>query len=159
TAMPFLDSLRASGLLSDAQLAELAACPEARDPSPNPLARVISQRGWLTRFQLNMIAAGSAKGLTVGPYTILDRIGEGGMGMIYKARHQHMQRIVALKVIRKEKLANADAVKRFYREVEMAATLHHPNIVLAYDAGQAGQTHYFAMEYIDGVDLSRLVKE
>src|SRR5215471_7803281 len=110
TATPFLDQLRASGLLDGAQLAELSRCPEARDPTPTPLARIVFQRGWLTRFQLNMIAAGSAKGLTVGPYTILDRIGEGGMGMIYKARHQHMQRIVALKVIRKEKLANADAV-------------------------------------------------
>ena len=159
TAVPFIDSLRASGLLTDAQLAELAKLPEARDPAPTPLARVIFQRGWLTRFQLNMIAAGSAKGLTVGPYTILDRLGEGGMGMVYKARHQHMQRIVALKVIRKEKLASPDAVKRFYQEVQMAATLHHPNIVLAYDAGQAGNTHYFAMEYVDGVDLSHLVKE
>ena len=159
TTVPFIESLRASGLLTDDQLAELARCPEARDPAPTPLARVIFQRGWLTRFQLNMIAAGSAKGLTVGPYVVLDRIGEGGMGMIYKARHQHMQRIVALKVIRKEKLASPDAVSRFYREVQMAGTLHHPNIVLAYDAGQAGNTHYFAMEYIDGVDLSHLVKE
>ena len=159
TTVPFMDSLRASGLLSDAQLAELAKCPEARDPAPTPLARVILQRGWLTRFQLNTIAAGSAKGLTVGPYIVLDRIGEGGMGMIYKARHQHMQRIVALKVIRKEKLASPDAVKRFYQEVQMAGTLHHPNIVLAYDAGQSGNTHYFAMEYIEGVDLAQLVKE
>src|SRR5947209_760492 len=105
-SVPFLDRLRESGLLSDAQLAELEKSPEASDPAPTPLARVIFQRGWLTRFQLNMIAAGSAKGLTVGPYVVLDRLGEGGMGMIYKARHQHMQRVVALKVIRKEKLAS-----------------------------------------------------
>src|SRR5438105_15275676 len=98
-----------------------------------------------------MVAAGRSKELTVGPYIVLDRLGEGGMGMIYKARHQHMQRVVALKVIRKEKLATPDAVQRFYQEVQLAATLHHPNIVLAFDANQVGNTHYFAMEYIDGV--------
>ena len=160
TAVPFFENLRTSGLLSDAQLAELAKCPEARDPAPAPLARVVLQRGWLTRFQLNMIAAGSAKGLTVGPYLVLDRIGEGGMGTVYKARHQHMQRIVALKVIRKERLATPNALNRFIREVQLAGTLHHPNIVMAYDAGTtAGNTHYFAMEYVDGIDLARLVKE
>jgi serine/threonine protein kinase len=159
TSPPFLDQLRASALLDGAQLAELSGCPEARDPAPTPLARVVFQRGWLTRFQLNTIAAGRGKDLIVGPYVVLDRLGEGGMGMVYKARHQHMQRVVALKVIRKERLASADSVRRFYQEVQMAAALSHPNIVLAYDAGQAGNTHYFAMEYVEGVDLSRLVKD
>jgi serine/threonine protein kinase/WD40 repeat protein len=159
TSPPFLDQLRASALLDGAQLAELSGCPEARDPAPTPLARVVFQRGWLTRFQLNTIAAGRGKDLIVGPYVVLDRLGEGGMGMVYKARHQHMKRVVALKVIRKERLASADSVRRFYQEVQMAAALSHPNIVLAYDAGQVGNTHYFAMEYVEGVDLSRLVKD
>jgi WD40 repeat protein/serine/threonine protein kinase len=158
-APPYLDLLRASGLLEPGQLAELARYPEARDPNPTALARVVFQRGWLTRFQLNMVAAGRAKELTVGTYVLLDRLGEGGMGMVYKARHRHLQRIVALKVIRREKLAKPDAVRRFYQEVQVAGQLHHPNIVLAYDADQVGNTHYFAMEYVDGIDLSRLVKE
>jgi WD40 repeat protein/serine/threonine protein kinase len=155
----FLDNLRASDLLTGAQLDELRKCPEAKDPSPTPLARVVHQRGWLTRFQINMVAAGRGPELTVGPYLLLDRLGEGGMGMVYKARHQHMQRVVALKVIRKEKLASPEAVRRFYSEVQLAAALSHPNIVLAYDAGPAGSTHYFAMEYVEGTDLARLVKE
>ncbi len=159
TATSFLDALRASGLLDGARLEELAGCPEANDPAPTPLARAVLKRGWLTRFQLNAIATGRAKDLTIGPYVLLDRLGEGGMGMVYKARHQHMQRVVALKVIRKEKLANPEAVARFYKEVEAAARLHHPNIVLAYDAGQAGNTHYLSMEYVEGVDLARLVRE
>jgi WD40 repeat protein/serine/threonine protein kinase len=158
-AASFLDNLRASALLSAAQLADLAKCPEARNPAPTPLARVVLQRGWLTRFQLNTVAAGRAKDLVVGPYVLLDKLGEGGMGMVYKARHQHMQRVVALKVIRKEKLANPESVKRFYQEVQLAGQLSHPNIVLAYDAAPAGNTHYFAMEYVEGVDLARLVKE
>jgi serine/threonine protein kinase len=155
----FLDSLRASGLLTDDQLDELRQCPVALEPTPTPLARVVFQRGWLTRFQLNTIAAGRAKDLTVGPYVLLDRLGEGGMGLVYKARHRHLQRVVALKVIRKEKLGSPEAVNRFFKEVQLAAALHHPNIVLAYDAGLAGHTHYFAMEYVEGVDLARLVKE
>jgi serine/threonine-protein kinase len=159
SAPPFLDALRASGLLTAAQLDELARCPEAREAAPTPLARIVYQRGWLTRYQLNAVAVGRAKDLTIGPYVILDRLGEGGMGMVYKARHQHMQRIVALKVIRKERLANPEAVERFYREVRAAAQLAHPNIVMAYDAGEACNTHYLSMEYVEGVDLARLVKE
>jgi serine/threonine protein kinase/WD40 repeat protein len=159
SAPPFLDALRASGLLTAAQLDELARCPEAREAAPTPLARIVYQRGWLTRYQLNAVAVGRAKDLIIGPYVILDRLGEGGMGMVYKARHQHMQRIVALKVIRKERLANPEAVERFYREVRAAAQLAHPNIVMAYDAGEAGSTHYLSMEYVEGVDLARLVKE
>jgi serine/threonine protein kinase len=81
------------------------------------------------------------------------------MGQVFQARHRHMQRTVALKLIRKEKLANEDAVKRFYQEVQAAAQLHHPNIVVAYDAGPAGTAHYFAMEYVEGTDLARLVRE
>jgi serine/threonine-protein kinase len=159
TAHSFLDYLRASGLLDAAQLDELSRCPESRDRSAKALARVVYKRGWLTRFQLNAVASGRAQDLSIGPYTVLDRLGEGGMGMVYKARHQPMRRVVALKVIRKERLANPAIVNRFYQEVQLAAQLAHPNIVLAYDAGQAGSTHYFAMEYVEGVDLARLVRE
>jgi WD40 repeat protein/serine/threonine protein kinase len=154
-----LERLRESDLLEAAQLEELARLPEAQNADPKVLGRVVLQRGWLTRFQITAAAQGRGKELRVGPYLLLEKLGEGGMGQVFKARHEHMQRVVALKVIRKEKLANPDAVKRFYKEVQAAAQLHHPNIVLAYDAGQAGNTHFFAMEFVEGVDLSRLVKE
>ncbi|HEX5270217.1 MAG TPA: serine/threonine-protein kinase, partial [Gemmataceae bacterium] len=146
-------------MLDAARLAELARHPEAAGPSPAALARLVVQRGWLTRFQVNAVAAGRGKDLVLGPYLLLDRLGEGGMGAVYKAHHQHMRRVVALKVIRKEKLGSPEAVQRFYQEVQAAARLHHPNIVLAYDVGQAGATHYFAMEHVEGIDLARLVKE
>ena len=61
------------------------------------------------------------------------------MGQVFKAHHQTMKRVVALKVIKKEKLANPDSVRRFYQEVELAGKLSHPNIVIAHDAGQAGR--------------------
>jgi serine/threonine-protein kinase len=92
-------------------------------------------------------------------YEILTELGRGGMGVVYKARHLRMNRIVALKVIDRAHLNDAKAVQRFYREVQAAAQLSHPNVVLAYDAGQVGDTHYFSMEYIEGVDLARLLDD
>src|SRR5215470_15429626 len=97
-----LDVLRASQLLEPAQLDELAALPEAHSPDPRLLARQILQRGWLTRFQLNLIANGRASELILGAYVLLERLGEGGMGQVFKAHHRATNRIVALKVIRKE---------------------------------------------------------
>jgi serine/threonine protein kinase len=86
-------------------------------------------------------------------------LGEGGMGRVFKARHLRMGRLAALKVIRKEKLASRNALRRFQREVRLAARLDHPNVVHAYDAGQVGSTHYFVMEYVEGTDLYRLVQK
>ena len=155
----FIEQLRDGSLLDPARLTELERWPEAQNPDPRALARRLLQTGWLTRFQINQVAQGRAKDLVIGPYIVLDRIGEGAMGQVYKARHQHMNRLVALKVIRKEKLGNPEAVRRFYQEVQAAAQLAHPNIVLAFDAGQAGATHFLAMEYVDGTDLGQLVRE
>lgn len=95
----------------------------------------------------------------VGDYELLSELGKGGMGVVYKARHVRMNRVVALKVIDRERLRNPDAVRRFYQEVEAAARLHHPNVVIAYDAGQAGDTHYFAMEYVEGEDLDQYLRK
>ena len=92
-------------------------------------------------------------------YEIVGLIGKGGMGDVYKARHRKMERTVALKVINRELVRKAEAVDRFHREVKAAAQLSHPNIVTAYDADQAGDFHFMVMEYVDGVDLSRTVKE
>ncbi|MDT9121230.1 protein kinase, partial [Escherichia coli] len=83
-----------------------------------------------------------------GPYRLLERIGEGGMGQVFKARHEHLHRIVALKVIRKDKLSQPHALDRFRREARAAAQLSHPNIVTVYDASQTGGTQYLAMEYV-----------
>jgi WD40 repeat protein/serine/threonine protein kinase len=154
-----LDHLRESQLLEPGQLDELAKLPEARDPDPKALGRVLLQRRLLTHFQINYLARGKAKDLTVGRFLLLDKLGDGGMGQVYKAKDRRMGRVVALKVMRKEKLANADSVKRFHQEVQAASQLNHPNIVIAYDFDQVGAIHYFVMEFVDGIDLSRQVKQ
>ena len=92
-------------------------------------------------------------------YRIVKRLGTGGMGTVYLAEHRLMDRSVALKVIRRDLLGNEVSVERFRREVRAAARLAlHPNIVAAYDAEQAGDSHFLVMEFVEGVDLARLVQ-
>ncbi len=154
-----LDLLRQSNLLTPEQLAALAREPAADADDPQLLAKFLVQKRWLTRFQISQVLQGKAKALVLGAYRVLDCIGEGGMGNVFKAHHVPMNRTVALKLIRKEKLANPGAVRRFYQEAQTAAQLIHPNIVLAYDAGQLGARHFLAMEFVDGIDLARLVRK
>lgn len=93
----------------------------------------------------------------VGEYRVQRLIGSGGMGRVYLAEHEKMQRIVALKTLPPERMRQASAVDRFYAEVRAAARLLHPNIVTAFDAGNAGGIHYLAMEYVNGPTLTALV--
>src|SRR5262249_55197380 len=95
----------------------------------------------------------------LGAYVLLDKLGEGGMGVVFKARHQKLGRVVALKVVRPEHLTKPEAVRRFRREMRAAAQLDHPNLVRAYDADETEGKHFIAMEYVDGVTLARYVKE
>jgi len=157
TAADFVETIRRSGLVEPAQLEELLALPPAERVDLRALARDLVKRGWLTAYQINQIMLGREKELLLGQYVLLERIGEGGMGQVFRARHQNLGRVVALKLIRQDRLGNALAGKRFRREIQAAAQLTHPNIVLAFDADQVGDTHFFAMEFVEGIDLARLV--
>lgn len=99
-----------------------------------------------------------AAGQSLGGYEILEPLGEGGMGRVFKARHGRLNRVVALKVIRPEQLANPNALRRFQREARAAARLAHPNVVQIYDAAEAEGTHFLVMEYVAGQDLAELVR-
>lgn len=92
-------------------------------------------------------------------YRVLGLIGVGGMGAVFKAEHRVMERLVALKVIHSEFVDNPQAVERFKREVKAAARLAHPNIVVAFDAEQAGGLHFLVMEFVDGVSLDRYISQ
>ncbi|MCC9607843.1 protein kinase [Blastopirellula sp. JC732] len=121
------------------------------------LANLLLESELLTRFQLRAISRGRTRGLRLGRYVILDKIGEGGMGQVYKARHSRMDRDVAIKVLPREAMNKANGVERFYQEVQVAARLRHPNIVTAYDADEGEGLHFLVMEYVDGRDLSSIV--
>src|SRR5262249_25062046 len=113
----------------------------------------------LTSYQASVLSQGQFKGLAFGDYRVLDKLGEGGMGLVFKAQHRHLKRIVALKVLHPAVTQSEEAVKRFHREVEAVARLSHPNIITAHDASVQDGTYFLAMEYVDGIDLGRLVKD
>jgi predicted Ser/Thr protein kinase len=92
-------------------------------------------------------------------YRVLRLLDAGGMGVVFRAIHRLMDRVVALKVVHRRLLDQPAAVERFRQEVKAAARLHHPNIVTAYDADQAGETHFLVMEYVEGRSLGRVVEE
>ncbi len=93
----------------------------------------------------------------LGQYRLLDRVGRGGMGTVYKARHPKLKRIVAIKVLPAQTMQDSQTVDRFLREMEAVGKLEHPNIVRAYDAGEADGRHFLVMEFIEGVTLSRRI--
>jgi serine/threonine protein kinase len=152
-----VDALRQYRLLEVAQLEE-AMSLQARFPEPKALARELIQRGWLTPYQANQVLQGKGQELELGSYVLLERLGEGGMGQVFKAKNWKLGRVVALKLVRKDRLNKPDAIRRFEREVRSAAALVHPNIVLAHDADLIGGTHLLVMEYVEGTDLAKLVK-
>ncbi len=155
----FFEGISACGLLRADQLEQLRKWVNAEDAEPQKIARALVQHSWLTAYQVKMFWKGRGRELFLNQYVLMDRLGEGGMGEVYLAKHQRMDRKVALKVIRKERLQSPDAIKRFGREIQAAAQLTHENIVMAYDADQAADRHFFAMEYVEGDNLSKLVKD
>lgn len=137
--------------------------------TPDPLVTVgpSHDSGSLTASQSTRRDAGLATpveselvpGLVIGAYKIIRKIGQGGMGMVFLAEHQRMERLVALKVLPPSVTKHLNAVERFHREVKAMARLSHPNIVTAFDADEARGLHILVMEYVDGQDLAALVKK
>lgn len=97
--------------------------------------------------------------LQLGEYTLLEQIGSGGMGRVFKALHRRMDRVVAVKLLPPALAATTQAVERFRQEVRVAASLVHANVVQAYDAGEQDGQPYLVTEFIDGMDLARLVRQ
>jgi len=123
-----------------------------------PFAARLVEQGLLTKFQAKFLLKGKARALVLGNYVIATKLGEGGMGAVFKARHTRMKREVAIKLLLDSMLKSAEAVTRFQREVEAAAKLEHQNVVAAYDADEDSGRHFLVMQYVDGSDLAKIVR-
>src|SRR6516162_9274794 len=99
-------------------------------------------------------AAKPPSDVNIEGYEILEEIGRGGMGVVYKARQHRLNRLVALKMILAAEHAGEDQIKRFQAEAEAVAQLQHPHIVQIYDVSRAGERPFFSMEFVDGGSLS-----
>ena len=155
----FVAALGRSNLLTAAQLDDLTGWVGREKPDISALAKEVNRRGWLTPYQIKEVFKGRGTSLKLGQFVLLDLLGEGGMGKVYKAHQTRLGRDVALKVIRKEKLQNSVAQARFHQEIQAVARMSHPNVVAAYDADQVGDLHFVVMELIDGSDLTRMVRD
>ena len=154
----FLAALKATGLLSPDRFKQFVTWAGQTRPDVGGVAKELHRLGWLTPYQIKETFHGRGRGLTVGRYVLLDLLGEGGMGKVFKAHDTRLGRDVALKLIRPERLAHPAAMARFDQEMKALGKLDHPHVVRAFDASQVGDAHFVVMEYIDGADLTRVVK-
>ncbi len=121
-------------------------------------AKSLAAQGWLTPFQASAVCEGRLHDLRIGNYDVLDRLGGGGLGTVFKARHRDTGRVVAIKVLPEDLRDRPASVERFRREAETAVRLSHPNIVATHEAGFCEAGHFLVMEYFEGAALDRLVK-
>ena len=162
---PFVRSALLSGQVSQAQIDDainrvresggLSALP-AVEVGDERLADELTKTGILTPYQAAQLRQGNTR-LNLGPYVIVDFLGQGGMGQVFVALHQMMERKVAIKVLPQSKSTN-DSIANFKREIQTQAKLDHRNLVRAYDAGHDGNVYFLVTEYVPGTDLRRFVR-
>ena len=156
----FLERLKTIGLISDRQCAALRSTVDADQlADPKQLVAELLQRKLITRWQLSELDAGRSEFLLEnGRYLLLEKIGQGGMGAVYRARHTRMKRDVALKVIDPKRAEDQALMDRFRREVAICSRLDHEHIVRTQDVGEDQGSLFLVMEYVEGSDLSFLVR-
>jgi serine/threonine protein kinase len=161
----FRSAALASGLLSCQQLDDALAGLTAASPheartaeqiSDEELGQRLVELGYLNRWQVEQLKEGRRK-FSLGPYRMVDAIGQGGMGHVFKAEHKLLGRIEAVKVLPKDR-STPDAIASFQREIRAQAQLDHPNLVRATYADHEGDTYFLVTEYVPGTDLRKLVR-
>jgi serine/threonine protein kinase/Leucine-rich repeat (LRR) protein len=158
TLEKFVQQLEDSGIIASDTIKDFIP-PKASPKDATDLARELVRQKKLTKFQVEEVSKGKGKSLVLGNYVLMEQIGAGGMGQVFKARHKVMNRLVAVKVLPTARTQDKAAISRFHREVQAAAKLRHINIVAADDADQANGVHFLVMELVEGSDLSALVKK
>jgi putative two-component system response regulator len=167
-AQGMLEELLASGIVLRADWEALPgqtreALRECRDS--NALLPKLVEHGLLTEYQCVRLKARKSFGLILGNYRVLERVGAGGMGIVYRGEHVRLRRQVAIKVLAPTLETSPTVLLRFDSEMQAVARLQHPNIVAAMDAGEvaasdadASKLHYFVMEYVPGQNLEKYVQ-
>ncbi len=125
----------------------------ATEGNQRSLSHLLVQNDYITTRQLERLRAqaeAESSGQQIPGYKILGKLGQGAMATVFKARQLSLDRLVAIKVLPRKFTTSTQFIERFYAEGRAAALLNHPNIVQAYDVGQAGEYHYFVMEYVEG---------
>lgn len=158
TASELLDWLGKNLFLPAAQVDELRPLLSTFADG-HALGKELIRRNWLSPYQVNQILQGQGESLIVGANRLLERIGEGAMGQVFKAWNTRLGRMVAVKMVHKEYVDNAKAMGRFEREIQTASQLDHPNIVLVRDAGNADGRPFLVMDFITGINLWQHVKQ
>ena len=156
----FIDIALEKGLLTQEQVDE---CAQAHTQATQlgvkiTFTKLAQDRGLLSKDQITDIRREMAKRGVLpefGGYELISKLGQGGMGAVYKARQIKLDRVVALKVLPAEMAANRQYIARFEREARLAAKVLHPNAVQVFDVGQEGVRHYIAMEFVDGSDVAK----
>ncbi|MGA2035334.1 MAG: protein kinase, partial [Thermoguttaceae bacterium] len=150
----------ASGLLTEQQIEEARAAASqgagSAAPDEQRVADCLVELGLLNPWQAKQLLDGRTK-FNLGPYRIIDSIGQGGMGQVFKAEHELMGRVVAVKVLPRDK-STPDSIANFTREIQSLAKLDHRKLVRALDAGHDGNVYYLVTEYVPGCDLRKLVR-
>lgn len=155
TRETLLQLIRDSGLVSDRHLNECLAQCKSNDP--NTILSHLLRAGHITEYHGRELYAGRNKGFIIGKYKVLKPLATGGMGVVLHCEHVHMRHQVAIKLLPKELNEDSSAVARFYREARAVAAVKHPNVVQAFDVGLEGNWHCMVMEYVDGINLHKLV--
>lgn len=155
----FAKKLSSSGLMTieELQVFEASQLSSETGSAVEDLAQQLVRRYKLTEFQADVIQQTRPDPLVVGNFFIMDKIGQGGMGVVYKARPRDSHSLVALKMMTPRTAEDAVSVKRFRREVELASRLKHPHIVAALDGGEHEGREFLVMELVDGLNLGALL--
>lgn len=153
-------NLTESGLLSQDEMTtvhdSIAAEPHVK--TGDDLARELVKQKFLTKLQAAAVLKGKTSNLVFGDYIVLQKIGSGGMGQVFKAQHKPTAKNVALKVLSADAVKNKRLIERFKKEAKAVARLKHPNIVRAYEAGKFNRIRYLVMELVEGENMLARVK-
>ena len=152
--------IRAIGLIGEADVARLESqfALESEAGDAMSFARWLLERAELTAFQVGALCRGRAVELLLDDYVLVDEVGQGGMGRVYRAHHIRMGRDAAIKILAEHLFDDPATAERFGREIRAIASLSHPNVVAAYDAREYGRTQYLVMEFIEGATLASVVQ-